>query len=373
VVWGGIDAVQADVLLVGHYLGVVPQTAERKLDELVSGTDGRDGRTLLITELTKRGAIRGDLSQILLFPTPDGRQVALGGMGPVGTFGSAQVRVLARAVAQVIGLLPTHRALAMVLIGSGKGNLKVKDALQAFLEGLAEAFSTELLGLDVLEIVERDLDRALEILAVVKESAAHLTVQRANRSGLEFLPHPELIEGKGGDISPDFGCSMMLAALAAGNGRSGLPQMSRALRDVLSHLPQKLHKNLLERLAASNRDGPGRARPLRDIAMQFRLREPDRPHDSKDIPSRLAFWRIDNDVCAAAITNTTTVTERAIRDRAPLIEQACDRLHNPDPARLKQRTATLYRLLIPQELKEILKRSDPIVIEVDRWLARVQW
>ena len=98
-----------------------------------------------------------------------------------------------------------------MLIGSGKGNLKVKDALQAFLEGLAEAYSTELLGLDVLKIVERDLDRALEILAVAKESASHLTVQRADRSGLEFLPHPELIEGKGGDISPDFGCSMRRA------------------------------------------------------------------------------------------------------------------------------------------------------------------
>ncbi len=372
-VWGGIDAVQADVLLVGHYLGVLPQTAERKLDELVSGTDGRDGRKLLITELTKRGAIRGDLGQILFFPTPDGRQVALGGMGPVGTFGSAQVRILARSVAQVIGLLPTHRVLATVLIGSGKGNLKVEDALHAFLEGLAEAVSVEQLGLDVLKVVERDLDRALEILEAAKESAARLNAQRASRPAIDLLPHSALIEEKGGDISPDFGCSMMLAALAGGNGRSSLPHMSRALRDVLSQLPQKLHKSVLERLAAPNQDSPGKARSLRDIAMKFRLREPNRQNDAKDIPSRLAFWRIDNDICAAAITNTTTVTERSIRNRAPLIEQASDRLHNPDPAKLEQYASALCRLVIPPELKDVLKRTDPVVIEVDRWLARVQW
>ena len=81
----------------------------------------------------------------------------------------------------------------------------------------------------------------------------------------------------------------------------------------------------------------------------------------------------DNDVCAAAITNQTTVTERSIRGRAPLIDQASDRLHNPNPARLEQYASALCRLVIPHELKEILKRSDPLVIEVDRWLARVQW
>lgn len=53
VVWGGIDAVQADVLLVGHYLGVMPQTAERKLDELVSGTgSGRENMTHHRTDQT---------------------------------------------------------------------------------------------------------------------------------------------------------------------------------------------------------------------------------------------------------------------------------------------------------------------------------
>ena len=37
VIWSDIKTVEADVLLVGHYLGVLPQTAELELDQLVSG------------------------------------------------------------------------------------------------------------------------------------------------------------------------------------------------------------------------------------------------------------------------------------------------------------------------------------------------
>lgn len=169
VVWSDIIKVRADVLLVGHYLGVLPQTAERKLDELVSG--GSSG-PLIITELTRRAALRGDLGEVVFFPTPDGRVVALGGMGSVGTFRTAQVRHLTRAVGQVVGLLPAHKELATVLIGSGKGNLRIREVATPFLEGFVEALNgNEGLHLHTVKIVERDLDRALEILACIKDSA----------------------------------------------------------------------------------------------------------------------------------------------------------------------------------------------------------
>ena len=111
VIWSDIKMVEADVLLVGHYLGVLPQTAELELDRLVSGRSVSAGGKLIITELTRRGAVRGELGEIVLFPGPNGRVVALGGMGRLGTFRAPQVRVLARAVAQVIGLLPAHKTL----------------------------------------------------------------------------------------------------------------------------------------------------------------------------------------------------------------------------------------------------------------------
>jgi hypothetical protein len=131
VVWSDIRAVDAAVILVGHYLGVLPQTAERKLDELVSGTDGRSGEKLIITELTSRAALRGELGEVVFFPAPKGRVAALGGMGSVGTFRAAQVRILARAVGQAVGLLPAHSVLATVLIGSGKGNLRIREACRS--------------------------------------------------------------------------------------------------------------------------------------------------------------------------------------------------------------------------------------------------
>jgi hypothetical protein len=81
VVWSDIKSVEADVFLVGHYLGVLPQTAELELDRLVSGRDDDTGGKLIITELTRRGALRGDLGELILFPGPSGRVVALGGMG----------------------------------------------------------------------------------------------------------------------------------------------------------------------------------------------------------------------------------------------------------------------------------------------------
>jgi hypothetical protein len=172
------------VLLVGHYLGVLPQTAELELDRLVSGRDDHSGH-LIITELTRRGALRGDLGEVVLFPTPDQRVVALGGMGRLGTFRAAQLRVLAGSVAQAIGLLPARSVLATVLIGSGKGNLKVREAVTPFLDGLAEALDADReLKLDRVRFVEMHLDRALEIMAAVKESAARLNQERKERSGL---------------------------------------------------------------------------------------------------------------------------------------------------------------------------------------------
>jgi hypothetical protein len=374
VVWDEIQTVQADVLLVGHYLGVLPQTAERKLDELISGSDGTGGRKLIITELTRRAAIRGDLGEVVFFPAPNGRLVALAGMGPVGMFGTPQVRVLARSVAQVTGLLPAQQALATVLIGSGKGNLKVKDALHAFLEGLVEALDLDPhLNLSYLKIVERDLDRALEILIALKESAARLNHERNGKERLLLAPSPELVEGKEGNIPADFGCAMMLAALAKGSGKKG--EVGPPLNDLLCELPKDLRETVLARLReVQTKNDHTKAADLRDVAMQFRLREPDKDAAGGDIPSRVAFWRIDNDIRAAAITNTTTVTERDIPNRGPLVEKACEKLQEQNASKLEQNAASLCQLLVfPTELKEIFKRADPLVIEVDRSLGRVQW
>src|SRR5215831_16436434 len=68
VVWSNITLAEADVLMVGHYIGVSPQTAELQLDQLVSGRKDRAKGKLVITELTRRGALRGDLGEVIMFP-----------------------------------------------------------------------------------------------------------------------------------------------------------------------------------------------------------------------------------------------------------------------------------------------------------------
>jgi len=372
VVWGAIQNVDADVLAVGHYIGVVPQTAERKLDELVSGTNGKEGEKLLITELTRRGAIRGILGEVIFFPLPKGRALALAGMGPFGTLGVGQLRVLARSIAQVVGLLPEHRTLGTVLIGSGKGNLKIRDAVHAFLEGLGGAFDGSPLGLERVRIVERDLDRALEVLQCVKRSAEHLNSEKHKPGGLLLAPHGNLVENTGGRIPPDFGCSMMLAALATGNGGASSSTMTRALRDVLAQLPDSTRKSVEERLKKVNHRGNRKTAAIRDIAMQFRLREPDDGNDPSDVPTRVSFWALNNDIHATAITNTTTVTELIIPKRLPLVQRAANSLQD-EPTAVLDHAEKLCRFVLHKDLKEVFIRFDPLIIEVDRALAAVHW
>lgn len=374
VVWSDIKMAKADVLLVGHYLGVLPQTAELELDRLVSGDDGRAGGKLLITELTRRGALRGDLGEVVFFPAPQERLVALAGMGRPGSFLTAQTRVLARTVGQVIGLLPNHRVLGTVLIGSGKGNLKVKDAVTAFIEGLTEALNADgELKIDRLSFIELHLDRALEIQAAVKASSARFNEQEQAITALE--PSAAIVDGVGGRIPADFGCSMMLASLAKASGSSNRSNVSSALATVLAELPENLRNTVRARLQELyGEDAVGEAIALRDIAMKFRLREPENESAAGDIPSRVAFWRSDDDIRAAAITNTATVTERTTPRRAPLVEQGHERLQQqPDTRSFEEDAGSLCRLLIPTELKEVFRRPESLVIEVDRALARVQW
>src|SRR5688572_29773464 len=64
--WADIVKADGDVFVVGHYIGVLPQNAELALDIALSGT--KDPARLVLTDLTRRGAIRGALGDVLFFP-----------------------------------------------------------------------------------------------------------------------------------------------------------------------------------------------------------------------------------------------------------------------------------------------------------------
>ena len=61
--WADITKAEGDAFVVGHYIGVLPQNAELALDIALSGTS-KPSR-LVLTDLTRRGAIRGALGDVM--------------------------------------------------------------------------------------------------------------------------------------------------------------------------------------------------------------------------------------------------------------------------------------------------------------------
>ena len=160
---GGIESVSAtskdgheiDVVAVGHYPKVRPQAAERALDEAISACYHLPSRApaasrgesaevpeseLLITLLTDRGHIPGNLGEPFILPDPRqlGRFIVLAGMGEPGRFGVPELTVLSQELCWSVGRLQ-KRHLATALIGAGTGNLTVKDAVEGWIRGIGRA------------------------------------------------------------------------------------------------------------------------------------------------------------------------------------------------------------------------------------------
>jgi hypothetical protein len=378
VVWGDITQAEGDVHLAGHYIGVLPQNAEWQLDKAISSREGQKPGRLLISELTKRGALRGDLGEVVFFPWTRNRIVAVAGMGGLGTFGEEQLRAMARSVATTIGLLPERTTLTSVLIGSGQGNLTVEQCVQGFLDGIVDALARDpKLTLDRVRIVEMQLDKAIEI----QNSAKAVCAEHAARETAVLRLAPRIKKGVGGKVPVDFGCSMLLATLARGSARPSSAVLRGALNAVLAELPElpRLRDDIRDKLQKIIRSTMRRRRGstagrLRDIAMSFRLSQPEDTKQARPIPTRVAFWRDgDDNIRASAISDTTTVTEREITRRFGLVDRAVTRLQNPPAAEALEIGGTLMRALVPADLRPVIGKLGPLVIEVDGALSRVQW
>jgi CHAT domain len=368
VVWADITQAEGGVHLVGHYMGVRPQKAELALDRAVSGYREGEREKLLITELTNRGALRGVLGEIVFFPWGRDKVVGVAGMGGLGTFRKPQLKMLARSAVRSVGLLPDRSSIATVLIGSGPGNLSVRDAVQGLVEGVTDALGEDpALGVRTLRIVERYLDRAIEIQDVVTDLG--------RRSGGELGVAEDLMPEGGGEISPEFGCSLLLASLTGAGGEPGVDDAG-TLESLLARLPEEgLRHRVRDKLdeLKSRCVGLNGDKRLRRLAMDLRLREPDDDPVQHEIASRVAFWADGQNIHAAAITRTVTVTERQLVGRLSLVESAVERLLDPPDDQVGRIAGTLSRLLVHTDVKSVLGRSDSLVVEVDRTLSRVQW
>jgi hypothetical protein len=371
VVWGDIRAVsEAQVYAVGHYQGVLPQRAELALDRMVSPPDASPDR-LVLTQLTRSGLLQGRLGEIDLFPTAQDptRQVAVCGMGHPGSFDASALRTLHRNLAAVLNLMSDRPRLATVLIGSGEGSIDVPLAVEALLDGWADALgSSREQAVEEIVIAEIERHKAEEVHAALLGSP--------RRRGLEIRPPERLVTGEGGRVSHTHRLTLLIAA-AVEACRSNVKSDRDALDRLMKLMPleepmtptlAEATLEALDGLARSDDDAAGLARTLLD-----EVTAAQNASWQGDVPTRMSFVRDRTFVRAAAITQTSTVPERVIDVDPDLITQGVRRMSDPSPSAADAHGQVMARLVVPAEFRALLRGRNPLVVEVDRHTAALHW
>jgi CHAT domain-containing protein len=362
VVWGDITKVDGDMYAVGHYQGVLPQYAEKALDDaLAAGTPMPPP----IAEHTRRGLINSDIAEISLFPWPgrDGRVVAVCGMGTIGTFDVDGLRRLSRRLVLKASCLANVETLCSVLIGSGEGLLTVEDSVAAFLRGVADACDA-IAGTSLRRIVIAELfrDRA-QIARDEAEERAKLP-DIAERVRLNVAPAPT--PGVGGRISREDALASAIGALAraaTSRGRSAAARAARSVADGLA--PDDAEREVLHAAMKAL------AEPDARVTVSLRAVRSESADD--EVPTRIAVSRDDTGVRAAAITDTSAVPERTLHTDTALVQELIQDLTDPSAQDVPKLSRFLTRILLPRDFRELLKGDGPLVVEVDREMAAVPW
>ena len=286
----------------------------------------------------------------------------LAGMGRLGTFREPQLRTLAASVTQSVGRLLPNPIICTVLIGAGFGNLTVSEAVSGLIEGSARALGAEpSLRSVTIRIVERHLDRAYEVLAAVRESMARL----AGAHPVDLISPNDVIEldDSGGTIPVPFGFSMILASLA----QACFDGETAPLDTLTKQLPAKLKERVLEVLKDR-----GKQRNAKQLGLAFRIVDHDRSSGAK-VADRVSFAHDGARVHAAAITNLTTVKVTTMEVGLPWIDRVVEALRSPTSEVFEERGRRAFRTMVHPELRENMLQSTPVVLELDRAMARLPW
>jgi pimeloyl-ACP methyl ester carboxylesterase len=332
-VCGGIDRIEyenikslagdpVDTISVGHYIGVKPQSAIRALDEAISLTlCGKEPKDLLesdliLTQYIQRNIIYGKLGQpfFLSDPRMQNRTIAIAGMDEPGRFGIPELTVLARELCWALGRMG-KRHLATVLIGSGNGNLSLRDAISAWIRGIKYA-----------------------ITGASEEERKHL----------ERITFVEIDPRKIGEIDK-----------AVSEMKESLEKKNRL----------KIHyKNL-------NRND---LRKFRQEGLKWERREWEKRHEGSEKSNAaptLMTLSLERDMYRfAAITEVAAIPEREIPLDPTLVMQANNELAAAwEPTQQFERGLFLERLLVPDDLRVHLSSEAPIVMLLDAATARIHW
>jgi len=324
-----------DVIAVGHYLGVKPQTAELALDRAISsavpGGTVIAREDLLVTQLSERGIIRGDLAQPFLLPDPrpksdpnsPDRLLAFVGMGVIGRFGTPELIVTVRELCWTLGRLGKHH-LATVVIGSGFNNIPLRDSLAGWLEGAKQALTSAASqnkgqnrnALTRITFVECNPARILEIDATLQTEIARVARETDPNILFEVRYKP-------------------------------LAPQDRVALETLKLTPEP-----------------------RDL----RERESEVKDDPTLQPARLTVSMDTRGYRFGAITGNASIPERDIAVDAKLIMDAnLELAAEMDREQQKEKGLFLERLLIPDDFQSHLQSPAPVVLMLDATTARIHW
>ena len=324
-VQGRIEDAEADFISVGHYIGVAPQNAEWAIDDAISnyGNRKKSGKKLIITDLCQRGVIVGQLAQNFLLPDPrkNGRTIVIAGMGRPGTFGEAELAVLARELVWTLGR-SGRSTLASVLIGGGAGNLGTEEAVNAWLRGIRRALHDA-------------------------ESAGHPRLQ-----------------------------SITFVEYAAGN----FVRLHNALEKAKANFSADAEKLEIsyrspddKKLRNAERSATKLAAKRGAAQERKSFKTPKKTEDRS--PTRLTIQLQADTFQFAALTETASIPQRDTRIDPALVDEANDQLVTADSfAKQLNQGNLLGRLMLPSDMHELIKRQGvPVVLALDATTARIHW
>ncbi len=325
-----------DAISVGHYMGVKPVAAERAIDEAISrrvyGTapaQGTGDDDLLITRYSERGTIRGELAQFFFLPDPrvkgakhgnDGRVIVIAGLGLPGNFGVPELKLLVRELAWALAQVGKRR-LATVVIGSGIGNIPIREAISAWLSGLRQSMigSTQerAIHLEEVTFVERNARVVLEIdQALAEEKERWAAAKQEDKWEILYT--------------------------------------RRTPSEIL-----KLKKSAMEAARKEWQDAQ---------------KNSNQRNQREKLPTRLTV-ALQNDVYRfGAITEIASVPERLIRLNPAVVMNANQELAVEDnPSTQVERGQFLENLLIPDDIRSTIYTDAPLVVILDSTTARIHW
>jgi pimeloyl-ACP methyl ester carboxylesterase len=381
---GDITKVEANVYAVGHYLGVEPQNAELAVDYAVSGID-RNASTgdagLVITQLTRRGVIKGELGEVYFYPFAGARAgkhlAAIAGMGSMGTFGRRQLVRLSESLASATGSLPDARSMCMVLIGSGVGGLRTAVAAEAILEGLLKAMgdSVRPTTIQTLKLVESSYSKALELHDELEALVKRIS---GSKGTVQIQLVKRVTRGEGAQLGTDYALALALSGISIASGAGGGEQHRKAIAAIVDSLglSDSFRREVGEELAkVGSSAGSGRGRiELPQLARKLGLNLRRASTRGREASTRIsASWDGTNAI-VAALTDVAVVPERAHRVQRGLLEEAIRRMTDPPSEAVQDLGRRLNALLLPRDFRDILRESNgPVIFEVDRPMANVHW